>query len=573
MALVLGVGLAWIAFPLGQSLAGEMVRDALGRSVEKPKYGGVFVIARSTKPLGFDDAVVGGAWNAPTLALTQDELIFGNWAKGPTGSDEASWRYYTEPPTAVMAGNLCESWELTDPDTMVYHIRKGVHWHDKPPVNGREMTAEDVEFSLKRSWETPTSYNFRAVPWEKNLESIKASDKWTLVIKSLPGKAGKVYEFGAGYSKIYPPESLKQYGNMNDWRNALGTGPFVLTDYVEGSSCTFERNPNYWMKHPLHPEDRMPYPDGVKYLIIPDYSTRLAGLRTGKADHLEGVTWEDVAGLKKHSAELKYVKYLPGGSAAIFMKRSPGLPCSDIRVRKALSMSIDREAIVRDYYGGDAKILGWPVLPIPEFMSMYIPLEELPEPAREVWEYHPEKAKKLLGEAGYPDGFKTSVVCGNIYVDLLSIVKYQWAKIGVELHLDVREPGAWTTVGQERTYKELFASGVAPSAVFRFSRLVPGNINNFADIDDPVINELEASCLKNFFDWPKKAALYKEKVPYILEQAYIVVMPLPYSYTFWQPWLKGYTGESIVGYASATGEFARYPWIDKDLKKEKTGEK
>jgi peptide/nickel transport system substrate-binding protein len=104
----------------------------------------------------------------------------------------------------------------------------------------------------------------------------------------------------------YPPETVAKYGDMKDWQNAVGTGPFMLTDYVSGSSITFARNPDYWMKDPLHPQNQLPYVDGVKLLIIPDTSTALSALRTGKLDVMEAVVWDDTVSLKKTSPDLQY---------------------------------------------------------------------------------------------------------------------------------------------------------------------------------------------------------------------------------------------------------------------------
>lgn len=101
-----------------------------------PKYGGVLTFALSIPTLGFDEAYV-VPWNCHSLYLTSEDLFKGDWTKGPAGTNEASRLAGVLPPPNLRTGVLAESWELTDPETMVYHIRKGVHWQDKPPVNGR----------------------------------------------------------------------------------------------------------------------------------------------------------------------------------------------------------------------------------------------------------------------------------------------------------------------------------------------------------------------------------------------------------------------------------------------------
>ena len=91
---------------------------------------------------------------------------------------------------------------------------------------------------------------------------------------------------------IYPPEVIEEHGDAQDWRNLVGTGPYMLTDWVKDSSVTYTKNPNYWGYDEKFPENRLPYLDEVKSLIIPDSSTLLAALRTGKIARMwSGYLW------------------------------------------------------------------------------------------------------------------------------------------------------------------------------------------------------------------------------------------------------------------------------------------
>ncbi|GAG28535.1 unnamed protein product, partial [marine sediment metagenome] len=236
----------------------------------------------------------------------------------------------------------------------------------------------------------------------------------------------------------------------------VGTGAFILTDYVSGSAATLERNPNYWRKHPLYPEDTIPYIDSIKWLIIPDASTQISALRTGKIDRLT-VGWEDVPAVMKTTPELNWSERPPEGSLLIFMRTDkPELPFYDQRVRYALQLGLDNRAIVDDYYEGNAVLVNHPITPMPEFEGMYTPLEELPEAVRELYGYDPEKARQLLAEAGYPDGFTTSIITTTTFVDLLSIVKANWEKIGVTLNIEVKEVAIYTSIGFRRNHKEMY---------------------------------------------------------------------------------------------------------------------
>jgi len=543
--------------------------------VEKPIYGGSLTLGWAFGADMFDDAM--GLIVHGLHGLVWEVLEEGDWARGPTGTGEYSWLYGITPPKEVMRGALAESWELTDSNTLVYHIRKGVHFHDKPPTNGREMTADDVLLSLKRVWETPGSYLYSALPASTHIESMTAPDKWTVVVKCLPGKAGALHSRVAGFVYIVPREVIEEYGDINDWRNSCGTGPFRLVDFVADSAATLVKNPNYWMNDPIHPENRLPYLDEVRFLFIPDPSTRVAAVRTRKIDQIPAfsdmINWEDAEDLVSSVPGLKHLEALYSTCPGIAWRvDKPELPFYDKRVRHALYMAIDNQAIMDSIQGGHGGILTWPIMAVPEFMDIYIPLEELPQSTRELYEYHPDKAKQLLAEAGYPDGFETEIICMQESADLLSIVKDYWAKVGVDLEIRVKEGAIVYGMGIGRRHEEMILMG-GDSAIDwdKFTRIGKGMPLNFPNIDDPVIEEAKAAIEAEFFDHARKKEIFKGVLLHILDQAYWLMLPPGVKCSVWQPWIKAYHGEKGVGYLHSFYNFPKYCWIDRDLKEEITG--
>jgi len=546
------------------------------KELEKPRYGGVFTGVWNEAPIYWDEAF-GDASKAWGMALTNEFLCMGDWTRGPVGTGEASWRDANwMAPAGLLVGSLAESWELTDPQTLVYHIRKGVRFHNKPPTSGREMTADDVAFSLKRLWTTPTSYHSGAYPWEKHFQEleggpwIEARDKYTVVVKTLPGKMGPIYEYCSSFGFVVPRDMVEKYGDLKDWKNNCGTGAFILIDYVPGSSITYERNPDYWGRDPFFPENRLPYLDGVEILIIKDVSTRLAALRTGKVDVLRNVNWQDGEALQKSNLELMQVRDLASGTVSLFMRVDrPESPLYDKRVRRALAMAVNQQEIAETYYGGNAELIKWPVGPVPEYMDVYIPLDELPESVRELFEYHPQKAKQLLAEAGYPEGFKTEIITPSFpeWTQPLLIVKEYFADIGVDMDVQVKEWGTFVSLAFRKKHEEMAAYTAGHLFPFKFIHTIPGAPCNFGNIDDPRINELIEATEENQFDEAKRRQLLKEAIPYMLDQAYILQLPCPYVYTFWWPWVKSYHGEFSLG-KKTYRKFLNYIWLDLDLKEE-----
>jgi len=537
-------------------------------SAERPTYGGWLNACLSSDPAGFDEAIVTHCFVAYSQHVTNEHLFTGDITRGPSGTGETSWVGGGPTSHELQVPLLAEGWEMPDEETVVYHIRKGVRFHNKPPVNGREMTAHDVAFSVKRLYESPRSYLYLlSRPWAP--ESITAPDKWTVVVEWPQGAPPSTMHWLDDFAYVVPHEMIEEYGDLQDWRNACGTGPYILTDYVAGSCLTYERNPTYWRKDPFHPENTLPYPDGVQQLVIKDLSTRLAALRTGKIDRLAGIGWEDAAGFRRTSPELRDVKELSYIPYYVYMRvDKPELPFYDIKIRRALAMAIDRQAIAEQYYGGEAEVLGYPAQPRPEHAAFFTPLDELPESVQELFSYNPEKAKALLAEAGYPDGFKTEIVCTQSNVDALSLIKAYWTEIGVDLKLDVKESGVVTSMAVSKSHKEMFYRyrTTATWSVLVSER--PGFEQNLSMIDDQRINETfeRWQTLEYFLEPSKVHAEMKELVPYVLDNCWMIQFPVPYTHTMWWPWLKQYNGESMIGEQSNNENWIIYPWIDQDLK-------
>jgi len=562
----------------GKKLDGTVVEKML----EKPRYGGVDITYRDSQPAVFDDALLHhpGAW---AIDPTNEELITKDWTRGPGGTDEWSAQINNlANPFTNAAGTLAESWELPDPQTVVFHIRQGVRWQNKPPLNGRELTADDVVFSIRREW--TIGYHSKTVPFLADMKNpansiyVSPTDKWAVVIKSTPEMAWVVAE-RPDFQNIIPRDVVEKYGNMNDWRNVVGTGPFILQDYVGASSLTYVRNPDYWQHDPFFPENQLPYLDSLKVLIIPDWSTRMAALRTGQIDNLYGLTTEDAESLIKTNPKLEWLQYILGRSEQTIHMRNDTKPFDDIRVRRALTMAINRRELTDAYYGGKAVLFNWPTPPIADFRDLYIPLEELPESVRELYEYQPDKARQLLTEAGYPQGFKTEIVVWKPEdIELLQIIKEYWAKIGVDLKIDVKDPGGFAFIESRKTHTQMImyylaqaATQAGQSGYLNAER--PGSYNK-SFITDPWVMEQYNAVAKAITTAitagtdPKLARQLnnRETIIYRSEQAWFIPLPEPYYYVFWQPWLKGYYGALYTGFHNTLG-YADYAWIDQDLKK------
>jgi peptide/nickel transport system substrate-binding protein len=552
---------------------------------QTPRYGGFVTLVSSLAMTDFDE-VYGffGTAAVHPMRLTNEELWVGDWTLGPAGSNRVDWQSGSDS-WDVKIGAVAESWDfsrITD-GLMVFKIRKGIHFGLNPNseasrlVNGRELTADDVAYSLKELASNPRSYIYLNVPGLKAGE-IAAPDKWTVTIKIAPETVEESLGRVTDCASIVPPEVVKKYGSMQDWRVSVGSGPFMLTDFVENGSATLARNPNYWGKDPIGPGkgNQIPYVDGVKVLIIPDASTREAALRTGRIDRIGGIDWEAGPTLMKQVPE---IKYLQGGRSAAGQTthfRTDKAPFSDVRVRRALMMAIDWDALNKGLFGGNALMLTWPIGRVPDYIDAYLGLDdpEMPASVKELYNYNSNKSKAMLAEAGYPNGFKTSVICNSntTVIDYYSVLQNNWAKVGVELTIDPRETAVWNSIMRSRAYEQMQYGSCAPTtSLYRCLNYWGNALTNGSYVDDAKVKEARAQMAKVVIKSQAEAnKIHKELMKYVLDQAWAIPYPSPTSYVFWWPWIMNYHGESTLGYFN-DNKWAMYVWVDQDLKEKLTG--
>jgi len=571
-------GTAAQSTPVQENLQKETVKP----TDAGPKYGGTMNRAESADITRWD-AIQHSVMGA-TLHLTNQGLWSGDWTRGPAGgygTKETDWAFNQYDRFDLKTGYIAASTKWTvdtakKEGTIVYQIRRGIHWALNPAseasrlVGGRELTADDVAQSLKRTITDPTAYIYRANP-ETRSANITKTGPWEVTVKvPLAALITTISRFGDS-AYMQAPEVITKYGNTQNWRNSVGTGPFVLTDYVAGSNTFLVRNPNYWMKDPIGPGkgNQLPYLDSVRILIIPDASTRQAALRTGKIDMLSGFLSDEAEQIKKTSPDLSELETAAGSRLTVAGMRTDLPPFNDVRVRRAMMMATDFNSILKGLYGGRGQILTWPSQLLPGYEDLYLGLDdkEMPASVKELYVYNPDKAKQLLKEAGYPNGFKTSILIASTDADFFSIWKDMWAKVGIDLRLDVRESGVVSAMKINRTYEALALGGGADATMFLTAPHLQGEGEaNPSVINDPVINKaLEEVRIAMVTKGEAEAMrLYKEMMKYVLDQAYGIPRPQVPTYNFWWPWLKNYSGETSVGYYES---FAQWVWIDQALKK------
>jgi ABC-type transport system substrate-binding protein len=542
----------------------------------KPQYGGEMVIRANKNITNFDPyfsetlTSIYGGW--------MERLVSDDWTLNP-----AVWDYTMAwHPAKYMKGQLAESWEFTDQSTHVVHLRKGIHWQNIPPANGREFIADDVVFHFNRLFGLGGGFNkpspFRKEIGFQDLLSVSAADKYTVVFKWKTTNYEFIMETLHGVMQgqcLANPEAVRQWGDVRDWHHAIGTGPFFLQDFVFDGSATLVRNPDYWGVDERYPQNKLPYVDSIKYLIIPDDAFALAAMRAGKIDVMTGVSALDAQAMRNTNPEILQTRN-EGTQALTIQIKNDKAPFNDIRVRKAMQMAIDLPAIAKDYYHGlvdpypstitSRSLKGWG-----------FPYDEWPQELKDEYAYNPAAAKKLLAEAGYPNGFKTNVVADTAWdMDLIRIIKTYFAQVGIGMEIRPMEHNAMLTfVEVERkhdlVWREYGPLGHTYAPLGAIARFHSRHLPNLLMVSDPVFDAFYPKALAATSEDELKPIM-RDANERAARQHFAISLLQPMSYALCQPWLKGFHGQihSVwmgMGGPSRLSLYGARFWIDKKLKK------
>ena len=554
-------------------------QEAVKPAAETPQYGGTLTLALGGDVTSWDCVIKLGV--GAIFMLTNEAVWQGDWARGPAGSSETDWMGFYDRFNQKV-GDIASSWKWTfdeskNTGSLVYQIRQGIHyatnsqpWADAAHLaNGREVNADDVVYLFTKEITSPTSYIFANNP-ELRTANITKTGPWEVTVTTkFDSLISAISRFGLT-GQVVPSEVYEKYGasgGMDNWKNSTGSGPYYLYDNVPGSQIVLAKNKNYWDVDPVGPGkgNRLPYLDTIRYLVIPDASTRQAALRTGKVDQMS-LGWEDAATMLKTTPKLltKEVSLGHGGQIQV---RSDRAPFSDIRVRQALMLASDFNAINDSLSGGKGQIQTWPFPYLPTYTELYMPLSDpkMPQAVRDLYVYNPDKGNQLLKDAGYPNVIKITALITSTEVDYFSIFKDMWAKAGIDLQFNQQTAQVKQNIQNTHDQPELSTWGGDPFAIFYMPPTLQGTGANMAMLNDPKINDAVAQMRKLMLT-DETAAMHvmRDLTPYLLENAWAIPQVKRPSVNLWWPWLKNYHGEMYMGYAALWPKFI---WSDSALKK------
>jgi peptide/nickel transport system substrate-binding protein len=385
---------------LGGGLAGLDLSRARLVSAQTPKRGGTLVAAAEIDPIGLDPH------NSSNFSSAQ---AYDHIYESLTAYDEK---------TNIIPA-LATSWEITNNGkTYTFKLRPNVKFH-----NGQTMTAEDVKYSIERVLDPKTASPW--ISWLKAIKEIKVIDPLTVQM-NLDAPYPLLGSFAGIRASGIIPKGLAEQENLKI--KGIGTGPFKLVEYVPQDRIVYARNPDYWDKS-------LPYLDGMVFKVLTEENARIAALRAGQ------VQYAFLSG--QGAAQLE-------GAPGISVSKSPtawvvthyinrrNKPLSDARVRRAMRMAVDTNEVIQKAAFGAAVPSG----PVPTgYGDWYLDPKTLPYLKADV-----EGAKKLLAEAGYPNGFKVEIKCSPQYPEFVAttlVIQESLKKLNIDVTVTQMEWGAF----------------------------------------------------------------------------------------------------------------------------------
>jgi peptide/nickel transport system substrate-binding protein len=490
-------------------LAGAAMTPHLGTGpvqAQTPKRGGVLRLTFQVDPLGFDPHQTISFATMVPLSFVYSRLV-----KVKAGPSVKPMTYPIEP-------DLAESWTQPNDTTYVFKLKKGVRWHPKPPVNGRELTADDVKYTYDRFLTIKGNGNR---PVLESIEKIDALDKHTVKFTLSEPNVWFLDLLASTSTWIIARECVEKFGDLKKVESVVGTGPWMLERWEPNVKLVYVRNPHYFVSG-------LPYADGVEVIIDKDPASRLAAWLSGKTDfgpeYQQCVRWLDFPLAKQRKPGLQTAEYTWFTSGAIGWKLA-NPPFGDIRVRRALLRAINVAEIYEALAFSQGNWTPNPVVPAAQ-AEWSIPIDQLGPEGRKLYEPSTADARRLLAEAGYPSGFKTVLEVpgtgyGPDFMDSAQIIVKNWKAAGIDAQMQLKEYGAFissTIYGKfDHMFYGLRGAWTDPEAYF-YRPYMPGQPLNVMGVNDPKLTEM-IKLQRRTSDVAKRKQIVFDIQRYLAEQA------------------------------------------------------
>jgi peptide/nickel transport system substrate-binding protein len=454
------------------------------------------------------------------------------------------------PGTLPVEGDLAESWDRQGETVYVFKLRKGVQWHAKPPVNGRELVAQDVKYTYDRFLTMKDNGNR---PILDMLDKVEAPDKYTVKFTLKEPNVWFVDRLAATSTWIIAKECVEKYADLKKWESVVGTGPWMLERYDSNARAQFVRNPNYFLSG-------LPYVDAVELTIDPDPAAAFAAFAAGKYDFAPEygmvIRRGDLSVAKKRiSRWLPTREYLVPSGSVTAMKLDQD-PFKDVRVRRAIAMADNWHEFLEHHPLADGKGAPNPVIPA-ALKDWSIPIKKLSAEGRKLYEPDPAAARQMLGGAGHPDGIKIPAETqgyGPEWMDTVQTELKNWKAAGIEVDLKVKDyDGKF-----DKMMLSLRDGATATDPDSYLASLLPGNPLNTSGVNDPKLTDMIKLQRRTIKDSQREDIVYDIQ-RYCSEQVYYIYGASVSALSAWMPYVQDF-GPNI---GHDYGGRLMVAWLDK----------
>lgn len=469
----------------GTAAPADQAKPQEGQAQEQSAAKTELIVAAEQEPVGYDPHKVPAASSVRVYALIYDSL---------TKLDE----------NMNIVPNLAEKWEIApDGKTITMFLHKGVKFH-----NGKDMTADDVKFSFERIMNPDTGAIAKS--YFASVEAIEVKDPTTVVFKLKTADAAFIANTASAYASIVPS------GSTDLTKDAIGTGPFKLEKSEPGQYVLLKKNPDYFNKD-------LPKVETIKFQIMKDEAERLAAIRSGKID-ISTISADSAKLLEgKPGVQVKNYQSLEYSYLGINVNKKP---FDNPKVREAISYAVDRNQIVQTVWKGEAALTG-PIAPA--ITNWALDTASYPTYKTDV-----EKAKQLLAEAGFPNGFETQIETAATYPDMVEtaqVIQQQLKAIGINAKINQLEWGNYIEVWKSKDMNLMVGrntSGVDADRSMRFFFASTGSANVW-NYSNPAYDELVEKALGTV-DQAERKKLYEQAQTLLVADAPNLFLASPKNY-------------------------------------------
>jgi len=411
-------------------------------------------------------------------------------------------------PSFNIVPELAVSWDNPDPKTYVFHLRKGVKFHD-----GTDFDAHVVKWNMNRVVDPDFASPQRKLI-EPYVESVEVLDKYTVAFHLKKPYAPLLSALAERPGFMVSPTAVEKHGDKKFALNPVGTGPFKLDSWMPQAQLTVKRFDDYWGKG-----EGKPYLDRIEFKEIPDVVVRLTMLRAGSVDIVTEVLPREAVEIEKEG-KLKLVRMPPARWRAMQWQLDKP-PFNNHALRQAVAYGIDREAMNKVLFYGRCVPAGGPVVP---GLWWY-------EEAFKGYTYKPELAKKKLIEAGYPDGFSYKYTVPNRQIDvrLAEIMQSQLAKVDIKMEFEMvnaSESYSRLVSGQDNWSQTRWTQRADPHGLLYILLHSQGHANS-TKYNNPRVDKLLDEGA-GIYDRSKRVKIYHEAVRTItMDAPYVFLLYVP----------------------------------------------